>query len=233
MKAFKAIMWKEYMQIKQRRKAIMVNSASTAVFVCFLGAIRLLGFKSSGTDTPENITNVVLYVAIMCTYMALLSLIRFWQEKSNKTIEMLLAVPMNVVPVITAKLVVPVVIACIIGCIDTIVMSIVTVILYQSLQINLFYVIGIQLMFGILIGIPYSFINAYSMWCMDITYSKLVQGISTFAYGGIPIVMFTSKNNDLLLLPKMILLCFVILSLIAGYMLLRIDKEKIVIRFLE
>lgn len=233
MNAFKAIMWKEFMQIKQRKKAIITNSVFTAIFVLFLGAIRLLGFRSTGTDTPEIITNIVLYIAIVCTYMSLLSLIRFWQEKSNKTIEMLIVAPISVVPIVFAKFIVPVIISCIIGFMDTSAMIVVTVILYQEVKINLLYVFGIQLMFGLLIGIPYSIINAYSMWCMDITYSKLVQGISTFAYGGILIVMFVSNSSSVFFLPKVILLCFGTLSLIATYMLLRFDKEEIVIRFLE
>lgn len=233
MRAFKAIMFKEFMQIKCRKKSLIISSVCNAIFIGFIGAIRLLSFRSNSTDTPGMIKNIIIYVSIMCTYMSLLSLLRFWQEKSNKTIEMLISAPINVIPVVFAKLLVPVLISFIIGLIDTSAMTAFTVILYGKIKANLLCVFAVQIMFAFLIGIPYSIINAYSMWCMNITYSKLIQGISTFAYVGVLMVMFISKNSDVFLLSKVILICAGALSLIAVCMLFKLDKEKIIIRLLE
>ena len=90
MREFKAIMWKELMQIQSRQKSVIVNSVCNLILIGMIGMMRLLSLRSSGQDTTGMVTNIVIYVPIMCSYMALLTLLRFWQEKSNKTIETLI-----------------------------------------------------------------------------------------------------------------------------------------------
>ena len=88
-------------------------------------------------------------------------------------------------------------------------------------------------MFTILVGIPYSIINAYAMWCMDLTYSKMVQGGSSFAYIAVLGTMFINNNSDIFYLPKVIAIVSSVLMVIALVMLIKFDKEKIVLRFLD
>ena len=233
MKVFKAIMWKELMQIRSRKRAIVVNSVCNLILIGMIGMIRLFGVRSSGEDTTGMVTNIVIYVSTMCSYMALLALLRFWQEKSNKTIETLISMPIGIEYIVFAKTLVPVLLACAIGFIDTFVIFLSVWMLYGYIKISFFYVVGIQIMFLILVGIPYCIINAYSMWCMDLTYSKLIQGISSFAYIVVLGTMFINNNSEIMYLPQMIVVVAGVLILIATVMLFKFDKEKIVLRFLD
>ncbi len=233
MRAFKAIMWKELMQIQSRQKSVIVNSVCNLILIGMIGMMRLLSLRSSGQDTTGMVTNIVIYVSIMCSYMALLTLLRFWQEKSNKTIETLISMPIGVESIVLAKTLIPVLLACVIGFIDTSVMFLAVWILYGNIKISLIYVIGVQIMFTILVGAPYSIINAYAMWCMDLTYSKMVQGGSSFAYIAVLGTMFINNNSDLFYLPRVIAIVSGVLMAIALVMLIKFDKEKIVLRFLD
>lgn len=233
MRVFKAIMWKELMQIRSRKKAVIVNSVCNLILIGMIGMMRLLSVRSSGQDTTGMVTNIVIYVSIMCSYMALLALLRFWQEKNNKTIETLISMPIGVEYIVLAKTLIPVFLACVLGFIDTAAMFLSVWILYGYIKISFVYVIGVQIMFTVLVGIPYSIINAYSMWCMDLTYSKLVQGGSSFAYIAVLGTMFINNNSDLLYLPKVIAIVAGVLIAIALVMFFKFDKEKIVLRFLD
>lgn len=233
MREFKAIMWKELMQIQSRQKSVIVNSVCNLILIGMIGMMRLLSLRSSGQDTTGMVTNIVIYVSIMCSYMALLTLLRFWQEKSNKTIETLISMPIGVESIVLAKTLIPVLLACVIGFIDTSVMFFSVWILYGNIKISLIYVIGVQIMFTILVGVPYSIINAYAMWCMDLTYSKMVQGGSSFAYIAVLGTMFINNNSDLFYLPRVIAIVSGVLMAIALVMLIKFDKEKIVLRFLD
>lgn len=233
MREFKAIMWKELMQIQSRQKSVIVNSVCNLILIGMIGMMRLLSLRSSGQDTTGMVTNIVIYVSIMCSYMALLTFLRFWQEKSNKTIETLISMPIGVESIVLAKTLIPVLLACVIGFIDTSVMFLSVWILYGNIKISLIYVIGVQIMFTILVGVPYSIINAYAMWCMDLTYSKMVQGGSSFAYIAVLGTMFINNNSDLFYLPRVIAIVSGVLMAIALVMLIKFDKEKIVLRFLD
>lgn len=233
MKPFKAVCWKEWKQICARKKQVLVNSMGNFIFIGMIGVIKILGLRSSGTDTKDAVTRLVIYVSIMCSYMALLALLRFWQEKSNKTIETLIAMPIGTSMIVIAKTLVPVMGACVIGAIDTTILTLVLFGLYGEMMVSYGYVLLIQLLFTLLIGMPYGIINAYSMWCMDIAFSKFLQGISTYAYGGILAYMFMSEAASPAALIQVIVCCGVVLSIVAFSLLPRFNKEKIVVRLLD
>jgi hypothetical protein len=84
----KAIIWKESVIIGRRLKSLMISSIFTLVFLMSVGYIRsLLSIQSMPDSKGEIIENMILYICITSGYMMLMSLLRFWQEKSQKTIE--------------------------------------------------------------------------------------------------------------------------------------------------
>lgn len=228
----KAIIWKEIKSAKHRRKQIIVNSCSTFVFITMIAVIRLLGLKTTIDITDTMAINMVIYISVTGTYMGLLALLRFWQEKSNRTIDTLLSLPVGVITIMLSKCVVPILLGIIIGLLDSVAAAVIMSILYNKLilSVSMFLV---PVVFGICIGIPYSFINGYSMWCVSLTYSKLMQGVSSIAYVALIAVMLTNYNNQWITILKIICECAGILFILAIYFAYRVNKEKIVLNLLD
>lgn len=233
MKAFKALLWKECKQIFARKKQVLANSIGNCIFIGMFGVIKILGLRSNGIDTKDAVTRIVIYVSVMCSYMALLALLRFWQEKSNKTVETLIAMPISISTIVIAKTLVPVFGACLIGAVDTIILTLLMFALYGEMVVSFGCVLLTQLIFTLLIGMPYGITNAYSMWCMNIVYSKFLQGISTFGYVGVLAYMYASDTTSPSTLIKFIVCCGIGLSVVALSLLPRFNKERIVINLLD
>ena len=109
-----AIIWKELKSAKHRRKQIIVNSCSIFVFITIVAVARLLGIKTTVGITDTMAINMVIYISVTGTYMGLLALLRFWQEKSNRTIETLLSLPIGTITIMLSKSVVPILLGIII-----------------------------------------------------------------------------------------------------------------------
>ncbi|MEN8435942.1 hypothetical protein NX821_003202 (plasmid) [Clostridium septicum] len=230
--SIKAVIWKELRSAQHRKKQIFINTICIFIFITIIAVIRLLNLKSTTEITDTMATNMVIYIAVTGNYMSLLAVLRFWQEKSNKTIETLLSLPSGVISIMLAKSVVPIILGIFIGLLDSILAVIVMSILYNKLILSLGMFL-VPVIFGICIGIPYCFINGYSMWCMSITYSKLMQGASSIAYVALITVMVTNYNISYINFLKVILLCSGILFIFSLYLTSHIDKEKIVLNLLD
>ena len=199
-----AIIWKELKSAKHRRKQIIVNSCSIFVFITIVAVARLLGIKTTVGITDTMAINMVIYISVTGTYMGLLALLRFWQEKSNRTIETLLSLPIGTITIMLSKSVVPILLGIIIGLIDAVAAAVIMSILYNKLILSVAMFLA-PVIFGIFVGIPYCFINGYSMWCVSLTYSKLMQGISSIAYVALITVMFTNYNVHYMTILKVVM----------------------------
>ncbi|SFU59901.1 hypothetical protein SAMN04487886_107014 [Clostridium sp. DSM 8431] len=228
----KAIIWKEYKSASHRKKQIIINSICIFIFMTIISSGRLLNVKMTTENSEEIAKNMIIYVAVTGTYMGLLAVLRFWQEKSNHTIESLLSLPCGPITVILSKIIVPVVISIMIGLLDSILSVIVVSILYKKIIISIG-VFVIPVIFGVAVGIPYCFINGYSMWCVSITYSKLVQGVSSLAYVAFIAVMFSNSSMLWTEILNVIFIGAVGLTVIALYLALKVKKENIVLNLLD
>lgn len=232
MNSIKAIIWKEMKAAQHRKKQIIVNSVCIFIFITLVAVVKLLSLKTTTNITDIMAVNMVIYIAVTGTYMGLLALLRFWQEKSNRTIETLLSLPFGVISIMIAKSVVPIILGTCIGLLDAFVATIVMSVLYNKLILSVAMFL-VPIVFGIFVGIPYCFINAYSMWCASITYSKLMQGVSSIAYVVLIAVIFINYNISWITILEIICGCAGILFILSLYFMYHVNKEKIVLNLLD
>ena len=231
-RAIIAILWKEYRQIAARKRAVIINAVCMYMFTIVIAITRLLSLRANGEDSLNMITCVVIYVSVTGVYMALLSMLRFWQEKSNRTIETLLCLPTSVFYIVLAKTIVPVLISAFIGIFNSVITLSIISVLYGKIMI-LIPGLLLPVFFAIAIGIPYSVINAYSMWCMNLTYSKLMQGISSFAYVALLAILFTNLNTEWFAILRIILFGAAFLWSITLFLAFRFNTERIILKLLD
>lgn len=121
-KYLNAILWKEFKSIKDNfiSKLIPQIGMSIILTIMFVVKIKLLNTNINATTAK----NFLMYMLIVVGYISFISNLKFWQEKSFKTIESLLATPIPIKLIILGKVLAPTIISIIIILIHYILYSI-------------------------------------------------------------------------------------------------------------
>ena len=228
-KQLNSILWKEFKNIKRNMKIQMISYTGITVLFCIILFAKslLLGKEIN----PTIINNFIQYSLIIIGYMSFLSNIKFWQEKSLKTLESLFATPIPLKILILGKVLAPTIFSVICIGIYYIIFGLLMafILAINSFNIlNLLFPLIISILFNILFGI----INAYGMWCASAALAKLLQLISLGLYllSIIPVFMITAKNN---ISDFNFAYFFIILSILSIYCLVRCNKEKAITTLYE
>lgn len=221
-KYLNAILWKEFKSIKDTfiSKLIPQIGMSIILTIMFVVKIKLLNTNINATTAK----NFLMYMLIVVGYISFISNLKFWQEKSFKTIESLLATPIPIKLIILGKVLAPTIISIIIILIHYILYSIG---FYIFLKINTFSfsVFLIPILFSITFCFCYGFINGYCMWCGSISMAKILQFFSIAIYLTSIFSILTINSNTEILNSK-IKYVFILLIILGFYSLLFTSKEK-------
>jgi|GEM_PF-2373609 len=227
-KVISAVIWKEYSILNHRLKSIVISTAFTLMFLVSVGCIRIF-FSIKTTDNPKLIIeNMMLYIAITSGYMLLVSLLRFWQEKSQKTIETLLSLPTNIQSILVSKCIVPIFFCLLFTVVELIIVHIIFILIFDIAFLSIkAFVCNIIVI--LILDLPFAIVNGFTMWCMNITYSKMMQVFCSLFYVGLLFMFITFANLQFYSILRVILICGAVLWCIATLCLCLMKKEKVVL----
>jgi len=223
----KAIVWKEYMSLRHRAKKLVFSVLFAVLYLVVFGIIKVIQIQ----NTPQMqsiIENIILYVCVTTGYLILISLLRFSQEKTQKTLESLLCLPVNPTIILLSKCFAAVLLCVMISFFESIILHIIFILLSGAIFVSL-KIIVCNLFICALLYLTFSIINGYITWCMNATYVKLMSYITALTFIGL-----VSSFLYIISFPfYMIFLTFlgigIILLILAIFFLRKVDKEKIVL----
>ncbi|MBV4431674.1 hypothetical protein KM803_10060 [Clostridium tyrobutyricum] len=221
-KYLNALLWKEFKLIKQNVVSKFISQLSINIILI---AILILRVKISKLPMNiDTIINITTYVLIITGYISFISNLKFWQEKSFKTIESLLATPIPIYIVVISKILAPIIFSIIVILINY---SIYEVFFALFFKYNIFRISSLLIAIALssFFDYCYGIITAYSMWCASIGVAKILQYLSIGIYlSSIFSIFFVPSNINLL--NSNIKYAFILLVIVSFYCFIFINKEK-------
>lgn len=221
MSAIKAIVWKEYAILCTNKKGLFLMMLG---YIAFIGIFIWAKISTKGFQIEEFESNIN-YATLTVSYMIFISSLKFWQEKSMQTLEVLFMLPTSIIGIIMAKTIVPICISQIsVVSFYFIANGVCMIITGQGCgsTVMLLQIVFISTLFEIL----YSIINCYAMWCASLTYAKFIQMVSVILYlGSVFSIMLTPVKLNFLNSPG-VWGVIIIMSIYSLRCLKKITKER-------
>ena len=104
MSTVKAIVWKEYAILCTNKKGLFLMMLG---YIAFIGIFIWAKISTKGFQIEEFESNIN-YASLTVSYMIFISSLKFWQEKSMQTLEVLFMLPTSIIGIIMAKTIVPI-----------------------------------------------------------------------------------------------------------------------------
>ena len=177
LKGINAIIWKEFRSIKNKYKGLMFSLSISSLMFFTVTLIRIFTLKNSLRSDIFASQQISIYVSGLISYMALIYTLRFWEEKSTRTIDSLFATPLSVRQIMVGKVLASVAFSIGVSLTSLLLFSLFFA-LFSSTNILSIQTILITISIPILFNIPYGIVNGYTMWCLKTGMAKIVQLIS-------------------------------------------------------
>lgn len=230
-----AIIYKEFLSIKNSIKGLIFN---LIVLYTILMISVLTKSKSLLNSTNELnsyvLNNFSIYILIFLGFLATTYTLKFWQEKSNKTLEVLLSTPISARIALFSKVLASEIFSILVIIIGNLFTQIFFYFKFGKITFSITSLL-IVIMISALLNISYGIINGYCMWCASTSIAKISQ-LATYVImiGGITGIITGinqsgfSKNTIITLISSI-----VILSIGSVYCLILTNKEKIVLHQID
>lgn len=221
MSAVKAIVWKEYAILCANKKGLLLMLVG---YITFIGIFIWAKISTKGFYI-EEFESSINYATLTISYMIFISSLKFWQEKSMQTLEVLFMLPTSIMGIIMAKTIVPICISQISVVSFYLIANVFCIMVTEQTcgsMVILLQIIFISALFEIL----YSIINCYAMWCASLTYAKFIQMLSVILYlGSVFSIMLTPIKFNFFNSPG-VFGVIIIMSIYSLICLKKITKER-------
>ena len=227
---FVAVMWKEFRSMRYRIKGLLFSIGVSLLLFFFASIMKIYTMKGVFSNNVIAAQQISIYVSGIIGYMALIYTLRFWEEKSMKTIDTLFSTPLSIRLIMLAKVMASLVFSELAVICAFIFYSIVFKIVYSVNILSLGTII-ITLAIPILFNIPFGLINGYTMWCLSVGAAKLIQMISIGIFFGALASIWSGidKTGISSALISGLLAAAIVLWIVGFYCLLFANKEKTVL----
>lgn len=221
-KYISAIMWKEFKTIKYNFMTKLISQLGISVFATIIFIAKII--MHDATDNTDISKNFLIYILVIIGYVSFISNLRFWQEKSLKTIESLLATPISIKLIIFSKVLAPTLLSSLMILIHYFIYGLFLLIFFK---VNLFsiYTLAVPFFISFAFNILYGIINGYGMWCANLTIAKFLQLLSVGIYLTSIFSIFTI-SSEISILSGSIKYVLIIIAILSEYCLLFTTKEK-------
>ncbi len=231
-RTFAAVVWKEVQVLRRRLKTVVLVTAGlggvmVVVLASRLGAFEALGASSS---SAQSFFYVATYIGLISTIFTL----RFWEERSSRTIEYLFTVPMPIQLLAMAKVLPSVLFALVMSAIAlagfTVLGTLWTGMPWPGAGI-LILSLASSLCFSIAVGV----IHGACMWRFSKTVAIAINIVTLgIVFGGMSVAWVGVSESQIAVFPFRALAIAVIVSwILALLLLMTLDKEKSIINLAE
>lgn len=181
---FLAMVWRDYKSFVRNRRQfllyIILSLSLMLIMVVFL-------LRSSSQNVEQGtawINRLSLLAGVNGGYLALLIMLRFWQVKVQGTLISLAILPSSFRLILLAKCITPVLVSVATAVLYFISIHAIAYFLTDLFVLNLITLFHLVIVVFV-VGLSFAIINGYSMWCLNVVYSKIMQICSSLLYAGI------------------------------------------------
>lgn len=226
LRPYRAIFFKEWVAFRRRWKSA---TFTWIVFVVILGGGALARLSTTPPSQVLAWHAQVAYTAALVSAATTLSTLRFWQEKSGKTLDTLLALPFSLRSTFLAKASFPAGLGVAAGLLAALMINMTLIIFLHGPLVSPLLLLAFTTALCV-VNSALGIINGYAMWAMSESAAKIVQimtmGLFVAAFASIAV--FDPKTFGL---SAMLGSGIVggLLVLVALVLLVRIRPEQIVL----
>ena len=235
MKCLKAIAYKERIAVRRNIKSLLFIIVVFGIILLATSVSKCNTFLNAGvTDLKPLLMGSVSYVSMFLSYVAFMSTLKFWQEKSMDALDSLFSLPMSIRQVLTAKVMFSVYIGLLCFVPSYMISTLVFVVAFKAFAFSAVHFLA-ALVISMIFQFSYGVINGFCMWQLSVGAAKVAQIFTYVIFLGGIISLNRCMTPEGIQMNVVYMLCSALVLLIVGavYALVLTNKEKIILNHID